>query len=185
MGRFRRALHALFSPRAWLQRLLIANFFGYDTLEQAAIHKGPSVRLSPTVSVRNGARIKIGEGAEIGQFGNLWAGDTHGEINIGRFALLAPNVFVTASNYRFDEDSGPVMHCGSTEKTVTIGDNTWIGTGVVVVAGAEIGPGAIVAAGSVVSGRIPAMSVAAGIPARVVRLRGEPSTPIEDQHGGQ
>lgn len=171
----RRALAMLLSPRAWKQLLMVLNFLAYDSYEQGAITKGPNVRLAPTVSVRNGARISIGEGAEIGQGCNLWAGDTEGRIDIGAHALLAPNVFVTASNYRFDDESGPVMHAGSNERDVRIGSDTWIGTGVVIVAGAHIGNGAIVAAGSVVTGAVPENSVVAGVPARIVRKRGSRS----------
>lgn len=175
MSPLRRALAMLFSLRAWKQLLMVLNFFAYDTYEQSVIATGKNVRLAPTVSVRNGARIAIGDGSEIGQGCNLWAGDTHGRIDIGDHALLAPNVFVTTSNYRFDDGPGPVMHAGSDERDVKIGANTWIGTGVVIVAGAVIGDGAIIAAGSVVTGTVPAMTVAGGIPARVLRDRGSRS----------
>jgi acetyltransferase-like isoleucine patch superfamily enzyme len=166
-----RGLKVVFSPRAWRQIAAVIAFFGYDTLEQNNIRMDGTVRMSPTVSVRNGSRISVGAGSEIGQGCQLWAGSTSGRIDIGDHALLAPNVFVTASNYDFDATDGPVMHAGANERDVFIGDNTWIGTGVVVVAGAHIGHGAIVAAGAVVSGTIPDMAVVAGIPARVVRMR--------------
>lgn len=166
-----RGLKVIFSPRAWRQIAAVIAFIGHDTVGQNDIRKGGTVRMSPTVSVRNGSRISIGPGSEIGQGCQLWAGNTSGRIDIGDHALLAPNVFVTASNYDFDSSDGPVMQAGSHERDVFIGDNTWIGTGVVVVAGSHIGHGVIVAAGAVVSGTIPDMAVAAGIPARVVRMR--------------
>jgi acetyltransferase-like isoleucine patch superfamily enzyme len=171
MLRLVRGLKVIFSFRAWRNIAAVIAFIGYDTLEQNDIHMDRTVRMSPTVSVRNGSRISIGPGSEIGQGSQLWAGNTSGRIDIGDHALLAPNVFVTTSNYDFDSTDGPVMHAGSQERDVFIGDNVWIGTGVVVVAGAHIGHGAIVAAGAVVSGTIPDMAVAAGIPARVVRMR--------------
>ncbi len=52
---------------------------------------------------------------------------------------------------------------------VVIGDNVWLGDGVVVLAGAEIGDGCVVGANSVVTGRIPARTIAVGAPARAVR----------------
>lgn len=171
MRRIIRALKVVFSPRAWKHIAAVITFLGYDTVEQDKITMDHSVRMSPTVSVRNGSRISIGAGSEIGQGCNLWAGDTEGRIVIGEHALFGPNVFVTVSNYQFDAGDGPVMHTGRQERDVFIGDNTWIGTGVVIVAGAHIGHGAVIAAGAVVSGKIPDMTVAAGIPARVVRPR--------------
>lgn len=53
--------------------------------------------------------------------------------------------------------------------SVVIGNNVWLGDGVVVLAGAEIGDGAVIGANSVVTGRIPAQTIAIGAPARVVR----------------
>lgn len=170
MQRAIRALRVLFSVRAWKHIAGVIAFFGYDTVEQAKISADGSVRMSPTVSVRNGANISIGADSEIGQGCHLWAGD-HARINIGDHALLGPNVFVTASNYDFDRVVGPVMKAPRSEKDIYIGSDTWLGTGVVVVAGAHIGNGAIIAAGAVVSGKIPDMSVAAGVPARVIRGR--------------
>ena len=165
------AMGVFFSLRAWKHIASTLGMLGFDTVEQDNIHKDRSIRMSPTVSVRNGSRISIGPGSEVGQGCHLWAGDTVGRIDIGSHALFAPNVFVTSSNYRFDDGAGPVMHQAREERDVWIGDNTWIGTGAVVVAGARIGHGAIIAAGAVVTGDIPDSSVAAGIPARVVRMR--------------
>jgi acetyltransferase-like isoleucine patch superfamily enzyme len=174
-GRQRRnnAVGVFFSPRAWKHIAAAIGMLGFDTIEQDSIQKDKSVRMSPTVSVRNGARISIGPGSEVGQGCHLWAGDKDGRIDIGTHALFAPNVFVTSSNYRFDDGAGPVMDQAREEWDIWIGDNTWLGTGVVVLAGARIGHGAIVAAGAVVTGDVPAYSVAAGIPARVVRMRCE------------
>ena len=53
--------------------------------------------------------------------------------------------------------------------SVSIGDNVFIGDGVVILASAQIGPGSVIAANSVVKGTIPAGCIAAGSPARVVR----------------
>src|SRR3954464_10744662 len=77
----------------------VANFFRYDSRELARAAIAPGVYLSPTVSIRNGSRVSIGAGSHVGQWSCLWAGDSTGRIEIGEHALLAPDVFITASDY--------------------------------------------------------------------------------------
>ena len=54
---------------------------------------------------------------------------------------------------------------------ILIGDDVWIGERAVILSGVEIGRGAIVAAGAVVSKSIPPYAIAAGVPAKVVKYR--------------
>lgn len=167
------AVARLAHVRTWRRWARIGNFLGYDGAELDEAALGAGVRISPTVSVRNGRRIRIGAGAQIGQSCYLWAGDSTGRIEIGDHALFAPEVFVTASNYDFDAFDGPVMDAPKREADVWIGANTWLGARVVVLPGASVGDGTIVAAGSVVTGDLPPGVLAAGVPARVIRKRGQ------------
>jgi len=56
-------------------------------------------------------------------------------------------------------------------RNVTIGSDVWVGFGAIVLSGVVIGDSTIVAAGAVVTGNLPANSIAAGVPARVIRPR--------------
>jgi acetyltransferase-like isoleucine patch superfamily enzyme len=60
-----------------------------------------------------------------------------------------------------------------TKGPIIIGDNVWVGAGVVVLGGVEIGEGAVIGAGSVVTTSIPGNAVAVGSPAKVVKFRSE------------
>ncbi len=168
-------------PQTWARFAKLINFFRYDGAERSAITMGNEVHFSPTVSVRNGSRITVHDGAHIGQWCYLWAGDSHGRIEVGACALFGPGVFITASDYDFDAGDGPVWALPKRERDVHIGANTWLGANVVVVAGVTIGDGAIVAAGSVVTKDLPSGSVAAGVPARVIRQRGRRSASTSEQ----
>ena len=56
-------------------------------------------------------------------------------------------------------------------QNVTIDENVWIGTRVIILGGVHIGEGAIIQAGSVVVGDIPALAIAGGHPAKVFKYR--------------
>ena len=57
----------------------------------------------------------------------------------------------------------------TTEKPVVIGSGSWLGTGVVILPGTQLGRNTVVAAGAVVSGTFPDHVVLGGVPARILR----------------
>jgi len=91
-------------------------------------------------------------------------------VQIGDHCMLANGCFVTDANHRFDDLSMPVPWQGFTSKGPTrIGDNVWCGANVVVTSGVNIGERAVIGANSVVTEDIPAFSIAAGAPAKVIK----------------
>lgn len=88
-------------------------------------------------------------------------------IRIGKDTLIAPKVQLLTALHPFD----PAERASGLEagKPITIGDNCWLGGGVVVCPGVSIGDRSIIGAGAVVTKDIPADSVAAGNPARIIR----------------
>jgi acetyltransferase-like isoleucine patch superfamily enzyme len=131
---------------------------------------GKNAFLAPNVSLRNGERIVIGAGTNIGERGYLWAGDTTGRITIGENCRFGPEVFVTASDYGRMPDQN-IHEQARDERDVAIGNDVWLGARVFVGTGVTIGDGCVVSAGSVVTRDLPPHSIAVGIPARVVRRR--------------
>ena len=77
---------------------------------------------------------------------------------------------LTASNYGIEKDT-PFLDQPKHDAHIVIGNDVWLGTGVIVLAGVTIGDGCVVAAGAVVTKDIPAGSIAGGVPARVLRAR--------------
>ena len=91
---------------------------------------------------------------------------------LGDNALLAPEVFITASNYGTRWGTGvAIMHQDKAEADVHVGADAWLGARVTVLPGVRIGDGAVVAAGAVVTRDLPAGCIAAGVPAKVVGWR--------------
>jgi virginiamycin A acetyltransferase len=62
----------------------------------------------------------------------------------------------------------------SSKSYITIGNDVWVGAGAIVLTNVSIGDGAIIGAGAVVTHDIPPYTIAAGVPARIIRLRFSP-----------
>lgn len=92
-------------------------------------------------------------------------------IEIGSDVMIAPN----CAFYPYDHgvalgkpiSAQPLQSRGD----IVVGDGAWIGVGVIVLGGVRIGAGAVVAAGSIVASDIPDNAIAAGSPAKVVKMR--------------
>lgn len=166
-----RLLGSVLDPRAWLHLAKIVNFHNYThvaPLRKIALGTAPAI--SPTVEFSNPERIAIGDRVRLGARCCIWAGPGQGRVSIGDDVLFGPEVMVTAATYRFN-DGHPVTAQAMDEADITIGNDVWLGTRAIVLAGATIGDGAIIGAGALVKGDIPAMAIAVGTPARVVGYR--------------
>ena len=110
--------------------------------------------------------ITIGDRCNIGRGSSL---NGRAGIVVEDDVTTGPNVYVTDHNHRYDDLDLPIARQWVTEAPVRIGAGSWLGTGVVVLPGADIGRHVTVAANSVVRGHIPDHTVVAGVPAKVVR----------------
>jgi acetyltransferase-like isoleucine patch superfamily enzyme len=97
-------------------------------------------------------------------------------VEIGEHCMLANGCLVTDGDHRFDDPDRPVPWQGFTSKGPTrIGANAWLGANVVVTSGVTIGERCVIGANSVVTRDIPAFSIAAGAPAKVLRRIDQPA----------
>lgn len=115
-----------------------------------------------------GPMILIGEGTNIGRRCIISAANS---ITIGKYVLLAPNVFIADTHHAYQQIGVPIMYQGITthEDRIEIGDETWIGINAVVMGNVTIGKHCVIGANSVVNRDIPDYCVAVGNPARVVK----------------
>ena len=92
-------------------------------------------------------------------------------IRIGAFCQIATNVQLLTATHPVDPE--PRRLGWESGEPITIGDNVWLGGGVIVCPGVTIGNDTVVGAGAVVTRDLPAGVVAVGSPARVLREIGE------------
>jgi len=116
-----------------------------------------------------GGRLTVGEGTFLNYGVSLAA---HESVTVGRDCLIGNYVTVMDSDFHDLRD----RTLPGKSAPISIGDEVWLGTRVIVLKGVSIGRGSVVGAGSVVTTDIPAGSLAFGVPARVVRsLDGAPA----------
>jgi acetyltransferase-like isoleucine patch superfamily enzyme len=114
------------------------------------------------------ARIEIGEGTYIGSRAVLRAGLG---IRLGRFVTLAANVVLSSDpGHPLDPlarrtEAAPLEALGQ----MVVGDDVWIAEGATLLGGITVGDAAIIGAHAVVTKDVPARTVVAGNPARVVK----------------
>jgi acetyltransferase-like isoleucine patch superfamily enzyme len=126
---------------------------------------GEGCRIAVVGAASQDAVLRIGEFTSIGPRTIINVSD---RVDIGRRCLVAWDCDIMDTDFHTiqpleDEPSQPGA------KPVTIEDDVWIGARAIVLKGVHIGSNSVVGAGSVVSGYVPANSLVAGNPARVIR----------------
>ncbi len=123
-----------------------------------------------------GDSVMIGDHTYIGPRSILGAA---APLVIGAGCQIGADVHFIAEQHNFVHGDKPIADQGVHRQGIVIGDGCWIGNGVRVLDGVTVGSGCVIGAGAVVTKDLPPMSVAVGVPARVIGHRGEsvPSLP--------
>lgn len=111
-------------------------------------------------------KVTIGNGVHIGANIKI---DCYGEIAIEDDCLLACDIYILDCNHGKNPSVKSYVDTEREIKPVRIGKGCWIGERVSILPGVNIGEKTIIGTNSVVTKDIPAYSIAAGIPARVVK----------------
>jgi maltose O-acetyltransferase len=126
--------------------------------------RGEGVVIRPPLHVDYGVNLHVGDRTFVNF--NLVALDC-APIRIGADAQIGPNVQLLTATHPLEP--GPRRDKWEGAQPITIGDNVWLGGGVIVGPGVTIGENTVVGAGAVVTSDLPANVVAVGVPARVLR----------------
>jgi acetyltransferase-like isoleucine patch superfamily enzyme len=157
------------------KNLILEDNVSINALSYNGINMGDNVSIARNsilfctgVIAQKGIGITIGNGTGISA-GAYIAGQ--GGIIIGNDVIMGPNVQIFSENHNFSDSEKTIKEQGVTKQTVNIGNNCWLGAGTIILAGVTIGNGCVIAAGSLVTKSVPANSIVAGIPAKVIKNR--------------
>jgi acetyltransferase-like isoleucine patch superfamily enzyme len=134
-------------------------FIGHSARIETFTQHGGEV-YSPTIT--------IGDGTTIEPYSHIGAAAA---VTIGCSVVMASRIYITDHDHTYDDPDRSVGLQPLRIAPVEIGDFVWLGENVMVLKGVTIGHHAIIGAGSVVTRDIPPYAIAAGSPARVIRMR--------------
>ncbi|HMJ82149.1 MAG TPA: acyltransferase [Vicinamibacterales bacterium] len=147
-------------PGQYLRRAFLARVLEGGCSTSAAIEFGT---LFSQVGAKIDERVYIGPRCHLGH------------VHLERDVLLAAGVHVPSGPYTHGTElSEPIQDQPGTLRVVRIGAGSWIGSNAVVLA--DVGRETIVGAGAVVTHPLPDRVIAAGVPARIVKRRDEPTS---------
>ncbi|WP_148466441.1 DapH/DapD/GlmU-related protein [Limosilactobacillus antri] len=125
-----------------------------------------SVEIRLPIRSDYGANLRIGKGVFINSgvmFTDL------GGITLADHVLVGPNATIISVNHPLDPQKRHEVEM----KPVLIGENAWLGANSTILPGVTVGRNAVVAAGAVVTKDVPANTVVAGVPAKIIKEIGE------------
>ena len=121
-----------------------------------------STTVLPPLYIDYGKPVTIGKGCFIQQCCTFFG---RGGITIGNEVFIGPKVNLITINH----DVNPENRNATYGRPIVIEDKVWIGINSTILPGVKVGYGAIVGAGSVVTKDVPAMTIVAGNPARIIK----------------
>ncbi len=138
---------------------------------EGQIELGAGVYLGWNVYVNTwqpGGYLRVGPSTWIGAGSQIWG---HGGVEIGAQCPIAPGLLIVPYQHAFADVDRPIMEQGGITGPVVVEDDVYLGMSVCILPNLTIGRGSVVGAGAVVRRSLPPFSVAAGVPARVLRMR--------------
>jgi acetyltransferase-like isoleucine patch superfamily enzyme len=156
------------------ERTLLNFRSGYDKFD-VNLEIGDGTKVLPDAKlIPQQGFIRIGRNCTV-QYGCLLYGV--GGLQIGDNTRIAAYTIMTPMNHVYSDPCMPIWKQGETAQGIKIGSDVWIGSNVKILDGVEIGDGCVIGAGSVVTKSIPPYSIAVGVPAKVIKHRGQSAPP--------
>jgi acetyltransferase-like isoleucine patch superfamily enzyme len=182
--------HRLYTPRYWLHALRFLKF----KLTHPHVRTEGFVFLGPKVEIycrRGYGRLTLGRWVWIGKGnaircheGNLRIGNKvvfgakntincYLDIEIGDDCIFADWIYICDFDHKYEDLTVPIKKQGIVKSPVRIGRDCWIGEKSTILRGVTVGEGSVIASHALVNRDVPPRSIVGGVPARVLKRRGE------------
>ncbi len=146
-----------------------------NAISEEGLVLGENVKIGDnSIVLLSGGISNIGKGMTIGKnsfFSEYTFFGAAGGIKIGENVIGGQYVRFHAENHSFNSHDKLIREQGVTHKGICIGNDCWIGSGVVFLDGAELGNGCVVGANSIVTKKFPNNSIIVGSPAKIIKKR--------------
>lgn len=114
-------------------------------------------------------KIAFGRDCTVGSFSHITTGDA--DVVVGDYVRMGSNITIMGGGRNFKEKDALIINQGSYHRAVSIENDVLIGAGVIILPGCNIEKGAVIGAASLVNSDVPAYSIVAGVPAKVIGER--------------
>ena len=166
------------------------------------INIGPGTKIFPDVKFKRvkGGSISIGKNCEIYDGvifltygGRIVIGDHcsfnhycvihgHGGLTIGNGVRIASHTVVIPANHKYNDRHRYIYKQGETYEGIIIENDVWIGTNCVILDGVILSQGCVIGAGSVIARSTEPYGIYGGVPARLIKFRGEDDNKTSQHH---
>ena len=144
------------------------------------IGRGSRLHIGPGARIHFGRRVCFMDHFTCYFYGKVTIGErvffqenchisVHEGLTIGDYSIFGEGVSIHDENHVVSASSDPISDRGFVVKPVSIGRNVWVGAKATILPGVHIGDNAVIGANAVVTHDVPACTVVAGVPARVIR----------------
>lgn len=165
---------------------------GADIASDVWIGRGVEIRLAPgstlkidrnvvlndyaLVIIGPGSSLEIGDSTYVGRYCEI---SSNADSRIGRRCAIAAFCAIIDTDHVYQDPRRPIAAQGAKSAAVHVEDDVWLGYRTTVLKGTRLGRHSVVGAGGVVTRDVPPLSVAVGVPARVIKTIEGPT-----RHGG-
>jgi len=147
---------------------------GFKNIE---IGDNVSINKNSYLYAQEGGRISIGNNCSINA--NAMLNSTPGYIEICDGCAIGPNTVLRAADHTIIRKDIPIKKQAQKHGEIIVETDVWIAANCVITSDIRIGEGAVIGAGTVVNKDVKPYSVVGGVPARLIKMRDDTTTPVK------